>query len=160
MGSKRCYHQRHKGTKGRTYRTGHDHNDKWEYPWNNIPLWSTTCGSCLLVDRLVGWLTTEHNHHRPHFLFLGTQNTHTDTTASSSSSSAMQSSNLNLQFAPLLHAEESAVASTAAPQTDIGATAKEQEQQQPLWSSLFYLWFLVDQIAGHTQQAMNTTTTT
>lgn len=149
MGSKRCYHQRHKGTKGRTY--GHDHNDKWEYPWNNIPLWLTTCGSCLLVDRLVGWLTTEHNHHhRPHFLFLGTQNTHTDT-ASSSSSSAMQSLNLNLQFAPLLlHAEESAVASTAAPQTDIGATAKEQQQQLPLWSSLFYLWFLVDQIAGHT----------
>lgn len=125
----RCYHQRDKGTKGRTYRTGHDYNDKWEYPWNNIPLWLTTCGSCLLVDRLVGWLTTEHNHHhRPHFLFLGTQNTHTDTTASSSSSSAMQSSNLNLQFAPLLHAEESAVAST-------GMAHRQTSEQRPKSSS-------------------------
>lgn len=151
----RCYHQRHKGTKGRTFRTGHDHNDKWEYPWNNIPLWLTTCGSCLLVDRLVGRLTTEHNHHRPHFLFLGTQNTHTDTTASSSSSSAMQSSNLNLQFAPLLHAEKSAVA------------YRQTSEQRPKSSSSSCLCGRHCSTCGFsltrsqaTQQAMNTTTTT
>lgn len=58
-----------KGTKGQkdghTDNTGHDHNDKWEYPWNNIPLWSTTCGSCLLVDRLVGWLVDHRTQPPP-----------------------------------------------------------------------------------------------
>lgn len=150
----RCYHQRHKGTKGRTYRTGHDHNDKWEYPWNNIPLWLTTCGSCLLVDRLVGWLTTAHTFyflaHKIHTRAPHHHHHHQPCKAQTSICNLHLCCMLRKVLWPLLLPHR---------QTDIGATAKEQ-QQQPLWSSLFYLWFLVDQIAGHTQQAMNTTTTT
>lgn len=144
-----------KGTKGQ--KDGHTGQDTTTTINENIPGITYLCGR--LLAEAACWLTTEHNHHRPHFLFLGTQNTLTDT-ATSSSSSAMQSSNLNLQFAPLLHAEESAVAST-------GMAHRQTSEQRPKSSSSSSLCGRHCSTCGFsltrsqaTQQAMNTTTTT